>query len=115
MKPFRFGVQLAELPVDRWREAARQIETLGYSTLFIPDHFGSQWDPMTALPALSTATETLNVGSLVYDIDYRHPVIYAKAAATLHLLSGGRFEFGIGPGRAWVDKIYLNTRPASER
>ena len=63
MKPFRFGVQLAELPVDRWREAARQIETLGYSTLFIPDHFGSQWDPMTALPALSTATEILNVGS----------------------------------------------------
>lgn len=105
MKPFRFGVQLAELPVDRWREAARQIETLGYSTVFIPDHFGSQWDPMTALPALSTVTETLNVGSLVYDIDYRHPVIYAKAAATLHLLSEGRFEFGIGAG--WMETDYV--------
>ncbi|MBW2390112.1 MAG: LLM class flavin-dependent oxidoreductase, partial [Deltaproteobacteria bacterium] len=96
MKPFRFGVQAAQLPSDRWQEAARQIESLGYSTLFIPDHFGDQWDPMTALPAISSATETLNVGSLVYDIDYRHPVIYAKAAATLPLLSGGRFESGIG-------------------
>jgi probable F420-dependent oxidoreductase len=105
MKPFRFGVQAAQLPVARWADAARQIESLGYSTLFFPDHFGSQWDPMTALPALSTATETLNVGSLVYDIDYRHPVIYAKAAATLHLLSGGRFEFGIGAG--WMETDYV--------
>lgn len=113
MKPFRFGVQFAELPVDRWREAARQIETLGYSTLFIPDHFGSQWDPMTALPALSTATETLNVGSLVYDIDYRHPVIYAKAAATLHLLSGGRFEFGIGAG--WMETDYVEAGMVYDR
>ena len=105
MKPFRFGVQAAQLPSDRWEDAARQIETLGYSTLFFPDHFGSQWDPMTALPAISTATETLNVGSLVYDIDYRHPVIYAKAAATLHVLSGGRFEFGIGAG--WMETDYV--------
>lgn len=105
MKPFRFGVQMSELPVDRWQAAARQIETFGYSTLFVPDHFGSQWDPMTALPAISTATQTLNVGSLVYDIDYRHPVIYAKAAATLHLLSGGRFEFGIGAG--WMEADYV--------
>ena len=105
MKPFRFGVQAAQLPSDRWEDAARQIETLGYSTLFFPDHFGSQWDPMTALPAISTATETLNVGSLVYDIDYRHPVIYAKAAATLHVLSGGRFEFGIGAG--WMESDYV--------
>ncbi len=105
MKPFRFGVQAAQLPSDRWRQAAQQIESLGYSTLFIPDHFGNQWDPMTALPAISIATETLNVGSLVYDIDYRHPVIYAKAAATLHLLSGGRFEFGIGAG--WMETDYI--------
>ncbi len=105
MKPFRFGVQAAHLPVERWQDAARQIETLGYSTLFIPDHFTTQWDPMTALPAISTATQSLNVGSLVYDIDYRHPVIYAKAAATLHLLSGGRFEFGIGAG--WMETDYV--------
>ncbi len=105
MKPFRFGVQCAHLPVERWQAAAQQIEALGYSTVFIPDHFTTQWDPMTALPAISTATQSLNVGSLVYDVDYRHPVIYAKAAATLHLLSGGRFEFGIGAG--WMETDYV--------
>jgi len=60
---------------------------------------------MTALPAIAAATKTLNVGSLVYDIDYRHPVIYAKAAATLHQMSGGRFEFGIGAG--WMETDYV--------
>ena len=105
MHPFRFGVQALQLPIDRWQDAARRIETLGYSTLFVPDHFSTQWDPMTALPAIAAATGTLRVGSLVYDIDYRHPVIYAKAAATLHLLSGGRFEFGIGAG--WMESDYL--------
>jgi probable F420-dependent oxidoreductase len=98
-------VQAAQLPTDRWQAAAQQIEALGYSTLFIPDHFNSQWDPMTALPAISAATQSLNVGSLVYDVDYRHPVIYAKAAATLHLLSAGRFEFGIGAG--WMETDYV--------
>ena len=105
MKPFRFGVQAAQLPTESWQDAARHIESLGFSTLFIPDHFSTQWDPMTALPAIAAATTTLNVGSLVYDIDYRHPVIYAKAAATLHQMSGGRFEFGIGAG--WMETDYV--------
>jgi alkanesulfonate monooxygenase SsuD/methylene tetrahydromethanopterin reductase-like flavin-dependent oxidoreductase (luciferase family) len=43
-------------------------------------------------------TKTLNIGSLVFAVDFRHPAILAKAAATLHLLSSGRFEFGIGAG-----------------
>lgn len=113
MKPFRFGVQAAQLPTDRWQDAARQIEALGYSTLFIPDHFTTQWDPMTALPAISAATTRLNVGSLVYDIDYRHPVIYAKAAATLHQMSAGRFEFGIGAG--WMETDYVEAGMTYDR
>jgi len=113
MKPFRFGVQCAQLPVERWQQAARRIEAQGYSTLFIPDHFNPQWDPMTALPAISTATQRLHVGSLVYDVDYRHPVIYAKAAATLHLLSGGRFEFGIGAG--WMESDYVEAGMSYDR
>ena len=46
----------------------------------------------------------LHVGSLVYDVDYRHPVIHAKGAATIQLLSGGRHEFGIGAG--WMQTDY---------
>jgi probable F420-dependent oxidoreductase len=105
LRPFRFGVQIASLPPATWREDARRIESLGYSTVFLPDHFGKQWDPTVALTAIATATERLNVGSLVYDVDYRHPVIFAKAAATLHVVSGGRHEFGIGAG--WMETDYV--------
>ena len=103
--PFRFGVQISALPREGWQEAVRRIESLGYSTLFLPDHFGKQWDPTTALAAIAAVSDQLKVGSLVYDVDYRHPVVYAKAAATLHLLSGGRHEFGIGAG--WMETDYV--------
>ena len=103
-RPFRFGVQLNQLPTEGWAAAVRRIETLGYSTVFFPDHFGTQWEPTTALAAIAAATQRLYVGTLVYDVDYRHPVVLAKAAATLHLLSGGRHEFGIGAG--WMETDY---------
>jgi probable F420-dependent oxidoreductase len=103
-RPFRFGVQLHELPAGDWRDRVRRIEELGYSTIFWPDHFGPQWEPVAALAAVAAATERIRVGSLVYDIDYRHPVVLAKAAATIHLLSGGRSEFGIGAG--WMESDY---------
>ena len=103
--PFRFGVQISSLPIQGWQEAARNIESLGYSSIFLPDHFSKQWDPTTALAGIAAVTEKLVVGTLVYDVDYRHPVIYAKQAATLHLMSGGRHEFGIGAG--WMETDYV--------
>ncbi len=102
--PFRFGVQLQHLPPREWRERLRAIEALGYASVFWPDHFHTQWEPVTALAAAAAATERLAIGSLVYDVDYRHPVVLAKAAATLQLLSGGRHEFGIGAG--WMESDY---------
>lgn len=102
--PFRFGVQLSSLPADRWADEVRRIEALDYSSLFCPDHFGPQWDPVALLSAAAAVTTRLRVGSLVYDVDYRHPVILAKAAATIQLLSGGRHEFGIGAG--WMKRDY---------
>lgn len=102
--PFRFGVQLSTLPSADWRDRVRQIEALGYASVFWPDHFGVQWEPVAALAAAAAVTERLHVGSLVYDVDYRHPVVLAKAAATIHLLSGGRHEFGIGAG--WMESDY---------
>jgi probable F420-dependent oxidoreductase len=103
-RPFRFGVQLSRLPTPDWAERLRLIERLGYSTVLWPDHFGVQWEPVAALAAAAAVTQRLNVGSLVYDVDYRHPVVLAKAAATIHLLSGGRHEFGIGAG--WMETDY---------
>jgi probable F420-dependent oxidoreductase len=103
-KPFRFAVQTSALPPDGWVERVRSYERLGYSTVFCPDHFGPQWDPTALLAAAAAVTTRLNVGSLVYDVDYRHPVIHAKAGATIQLLSGGRHEFGIGAG--WMRTDY---------
>jgi probable F420-dependent oxidoreductase len=99
MNPFRFGVQLSKAPTGRaWRDLARRVESLGYSTLFIPDHFDDQLAPIAALTSAAEATETLHVGSLVFDNDYRHPLVLAKEMATLDLLSEGRVEVGLGAG-----------------
>ncbi len=105
MAPFRFAVQLSRA-VDgpAWRAVATKIEDLGYSTLFVPDHFDDQFGPLVALTVAAEATTTLKVGSLVFGNDYRHPVVLAKEIATLDLLSSGRVEFGLGAG--WMASDY---------
>jgi probable F420-dependent oxidoreductase len=104
-RPFRFGVQLSSAPdAASWAGLARKAEDLGFSTLFMPDHFGDQLSPTVALQAAADATTTLRVGTLVFDNDYRHPVVLAKEIATLDLASEGRVEFGIGAG--WMKSDY---------
>ena len=109
-RPFRFGVVGEGIrSADDLRAVAGRAEALGYATLLLRDHFvaepfGHQLAPMVALTAAATATRTLRVGSMVLDNDYRHPVLLAKEAATLDLLSGGRFELGIGAG--WLRDEY---------
>ena len=105
MKPLRFGLQTSSaLDAAAWRDRARRAEALGYSTLYVPDHFTDQWGPIVALTVAAEATTTLNVGALVFDNDYRHPVVLAKEIATLDLVSGGRVEFGLGAG--WMTTDY---------
>ncbi|HEV3280102.1 MAG TPA: TIGR03621 family F420-dependent LLM class oxidoreductase [Acidimicrobiales bacterium] len=105
MPPFRFGVQLSKAEsATAWRATARKIEDLGYSSLFIPDHFEDQFGPLVALTVAAEATSTLRVGSLVFGNDYRHPVVLAKEVASLDLFSGGRVEFGLGAG--WMTSDY---------
>ncbi|HMK99427.1 MAG TPA: TIGR03621 family F420-dependent LLM class oxidoreductase [Acidimicrobiales bacterium] len=103
--PFRFGVQLSRSESGAaWRSLVRKIEDLGYSSVLLPDHFGDQFAPMVALAAAAEATSTLRVGTLVLGNDYRHPLLVAKEAATLDLLSEGRLELGIGAG--WMTTDY---------
>jgi len=105
VKPFRFGVQLSTAASGKeWRDLARQIESLGYSSLLLPDHLGDQLAPMVALTSAAEATTSLRVGTLVLDNDFRHPLVLAKEAATLDLLSEGRLELGIGAG--WMVTDY---------
>lgn len=104
-RPFRFGVQLSGLSsAAHWRATARRIEELGYSTATMPDHFTPQLAPMPALQAIADATTTLRVGALVFDNDYKHPVVLAKELATMDLLSDGRVEVGLGAG--WMATDY---------
>ncbi|HEX5478930.1 MAG TPA: TIGR03621 family F420-dependent LLM class oxidoreductase [Dehalococcoidia bacterium] len=102
-RKFRFGAQISR-PAGDWIETARKCEDLGYSTLFMPDHFDDQFAPMPALSAAAAATTKLRVGGLVLDNDYKHPLVLAKEIATLDVISGGRVEFGIGAG--WMEADY---------
>ncbi len=102
---FRFGAQLHQpLPGLTWAESARRVEELGYSTLFVPDHFGEQLAPITAMATAAAFTERLSVGSLVFDNDYRHPVVLAKEMASIDSVFPGRVEVGIGAG--WMASDY---------
>ncbi len=104
VRPFRFGVQTTTA-TDRaaWVALARRIEDRGYAVLTLPDHFHDQLAPVPALMAAADATERLRIGALVWDNDYRHPVVLAKELATLDLLSEGRLEIGLGAGWERVD------------
>ena len=105
MRPFRFGVQVPQVgSAKEWRDKAKKLEDLGFSTMFMPDHFGPELAPMPAIAMAAAYTTTLRIGSLVFDNDYKHPAILAKEAATIDLLSDGRLEFGLGAG--WMRSDY---------
>jgi len=106
MHPVRFGVILTEADsADSWIASARRAEELGYDILLMPDHLGGQLSPLAGLMAAAAATRRLRVGSYVLANDVRHPMVMAREAATIHFLSGGRFELGMGAG--WSPDDYL--------
>lgn len=122
-RPFRFAVQGERIGSrEELVGIARAAEETGYSTFLIRDHFveepfGHQLAPLTTLATVASVTERLRVGTLVLANDYRHPVLLAKEAATLDLLSGGRFELGIGAGflRPEYEQAGLPFEPAGVR
>ena len=106
----RFGlVTESVLDGPAWAAQARRLEDVGIDSLLLRDHFsagafGQQLAPFSALAAAAAATTRLTVGTLVLSNDFRHPAVVAHEAATLHYLSGGRFELGIGAG--WYEPEY---------
>jgi len=86
---------------------ARRVEDLGASTLTVADHLDDQFAPVPAVMAAACATTGLRVATLVLCNDFRHPVVTAKEAATIDVLSDGRFELGLGAG--WMTTDYTRS------
>jgi len=115
--PFRFAVQATNAAGAReWRDSARKVQDLGYSTLFLADHYlgpgparraartpRQDLAPIAAMATAAAVTETLRIGCRVFCVDYHVPAVLAKEAATLDLLSDGRLELGMGAGWSGVE------------
>jgi probable F420-dependent oxidoreductase len=89
---------LERAPRAEWADKARKLEDLGYSALTVPDHLADIFAPMPALVAAAEATKRLQVGTNVLNNDFRHPVLVAREAATVDLLTDGRLQLGVGAG-----------------
>jgi len=99
MNPFRFGVSVWHAPSRaEWIAKARKIEDLGYSSLMVPDHLNERVAPIPALISAAEATKRILVGTYVLNNDLRHPVVVAREAAAIDLLTDGRFQLGLGAG-----------------
>ena len=94
-------------------DLARQAETLGFESAWVFDHFHTVPDPtdeitfesFSMLSALAMATSRVRLGHMVVCNGFRNPGLTAKLVSTLDVISGGRFELGIGAG--WKDDEWL--------
>ena len=104
-----------------WAEQAREIESLGYDTLVMPDHLAfdpggaGQFAPIPALMAAADATTRLRVSAMVFANDFRNPVLFAKEMTTIDAISGGRLDVGLGAGWSEDDYAMLGLRLAEPR
>ncbi|WP_024442321.1 MULTISPECIES: LLM class F420-dependent oxidoreductase [unclassified Mycobacterium] len=104
---FSYGTDVSEL-FPTVIAQAREAEAAGFDAVFVMDHFyqlpmlGSPDQPMleayTALGALATATQQVQLGTLVTGNTYRNPALLAKIITTLDVVSAGRAILGIGTG-----------------
>jgi F420-dependent oxidoreductase-like protein len=104
---FSYGTGVAEM-FPTVIAQAQEAEAAGFDAVFVMDHFyqlpmlGSPDQPMleayTALGGLATATERVQLGTMVTGNTYRNPTLLAKAITTLDVVSQGRAMLGIGTG-----------------
>jgi len=115
--PQGWRMDLVGIPADeQWPTilaAAKKIESLGYDTAWVYDHFHTVPVPTqeathecwSLMAALAATTETIRLGQMCTCNSYRLPSYMAKVAATVDVISGGRVDFAIGAG--WYEHEYL--------
>src|SRR5262245_54076254 len=100
-----FGLYLPQLRMsfERILERTLAAEAAGFDSIWLMDHFTAPAAPevdtfegFTVATALAAHTSTIRIGHLVLCDPFRHPVLLAKMAASLDVISGGRLELGIG-------------------
>ena len=89
-------------------ELVREAERLGYDSVWAAEAYGS--DAATVLAWLAGQTETINLGSAIFQIPGRSPAMTAMTAATLDQISGGRFRLGLGPSGPQVSEGWHGVR-----
>jgi alkanesulfonate monooxygenase SsuD/methylene tetrahydromethanopterin reductase-like flavin-dependent oxidoreductase (luciferase family) len=102
--PLRFGIiQLQNRPWATLAENCRKVESLGFDSFLVGDHFVNRhhleedwFDGWSILTALAAQTHTIRIGALVTNIIYRNPALLAKQALTVDHISQGRLNLGIG-------------------
>lgn len=114
----KFGIPLGGVHPALWPELTKRAEELGFESVWLPEHLvlpatmsGSphhgdahppipsqtpMFDALAYLSFLAGQTSTIRLGTYVYNIGLRHPFVSARAAATLDIVSSGRFDFGVG-------------------
>jgi len=108
------------LPIYSWRDGRavwRRAEQLGFHAAYTYDHLswrtfrdGPWFGTMPTLTAAATATETIRLGTMVTNPNFRHPLTLAKDLMTLDDISGGRITLGIGAGGSGFDATVLGER-----
>lgn len=115
----RFGVSLLRVHPRLWRAVAQEAEELGFESVWMSDHLvlparlddsehahkkiliepsTPVFDVWVHLAALAASTTTIRLGTYVYQLGLRHPLVAARAITTLDVVSDGRVELGIGAG-----------------
>ena len=114
MPPIRFALALPPTQLE-WADylaAVQAADTMAFETFWTFDHLmpifgdmdGPNFECYTTMAALAAATKRIRLGALVSGVAYRNPALQIKEATQVDVVSGGRFDFGIGAG--WAEREF---------
>lgn len=108
---YGFSFPSGQISFEAVSEWARRAENLGFDSVWVSDHFFYSFarygadpspiaslEPLTTLAGIAAVTDRVRLGTLVLCAAFRHPALLARAATAIDLISGGRFDLGLGAG-----------------